>query len=225
MSKSLLGAILVTGCLGGVLASSRPLLAQEAGTFIVGCSRDQSRDPACVAAIHRFCSADGRGGAGLAQDVGPAATATTFGISCFQPSWAGDVPIAQLKQLNPGCDDPGKSQSPACMAAVHRWCATGKGGAGLAQEIGNGVFSVACFRTTHYQDVPVAQLKTLSSGCDDIGKSQRQDCVAAIHRWCINNGKGTGGLSQEVGDGVLGVACFAGTTHSDVPVSAGAPAH
>jgi hypothetical protein len=46
------------------------------------------------------------------------------------------------------------------MAAVHRWCATGKGGAGLAQEVGNGVFSVACFRTTHYQDVPVAHLKT-----------------------------------------------------------------
>ena len=224
MSYLTSGAIVVLAGLSGFLVPSRSLIAQETGTLIVGCSRDQSRTPNCMAAIHRFCSLESRGGAGIAQDVGPAAQGA-FGVACFKPSWFGDVPIAQLKQLNAGCDDPGKSQSPGCVSAVHRYCAAGKGGAGLVQEVGNGVFAVACFQTSHYQDVPVVNLKTLSSGCDDVGKSQQQDCVTAIHRWCVNNGKGTGGLSQEVGNGVLGVACFTGTTHSDVPVSAGSPPH
>ena len=105
------------------------------------------------------------------------------------------------------------------MAAAHRWCIENrKGGAGLVQEVGNGVFGVACFQPSSYQDVAIENLKAQIEECDSFGKSQHQACVTAIHRWCVKNQKGDAGLAQEVGNGVFGVACFRTTSYTDLIV-------
>src|ERR1700737_113731 len=83
-----------------VLPAPNLALAQGAAleSFHPGCnSMSRSRDPDCVATIHRFCT--GRGGAGISQEVGGA----VFGVACFAPSWYGDVPLSQLTQQHPGC--------------------------------------------------------------------------------------------------------------------------
>jgi hypothetical protein len=140
---------------------SYPVFGQDLITLHPGCdTTTKSRDPDCVAAVHRFCSAAGRGGAGFVQEVGNG----VLGVACFAPSWSGDVPLAQLTTLHSGCNDLGKSQSPDCMAAVHRWCAE-RGGAGLVQEIGNGVFGIACVQVTSFQDIAINDLRVLHSGC------------------------------------------------------------
>ena len=208
-----------TLCVGVVICTflPSPVFAQSTlQSFHSGCdAMDKFVHPDCAAAIHRYCSAAGRGGAGISQEAGQG----VFGVACFQPSFYGDVPLATLLTLHPGCNTPDKSRSPDCVSAVHRWCATGgRGGAGLVQEIGNAVFGVACFQPKSYRDVAINDLKSLHNGCDDPGKSQDGACVAAIHRWCNNRARGSAGLSQEVGNGVLGVACFDTTTYNDVPV-------
>lgn len=212
--------ILFVSLIVALLFPSRPLFAQSAlNQFHPMCSETRtrselSRDPDCVAAVHRFCAVGNRGGAGVTQEVSNNLE-SGFGVACFRPSWYGDVPLSELTHLHPGCDSLAKSQTPECMSAVHRWCA-GRGGAGLVQEIGAGVFGVACFQTASYQDVSINDLRSLHSGCDSTSKSQNANCVAAIHRWCVNNRNGSAGLSQEVGNGVLGVACFSSTLYTDV---------
>jgi hypothetical protein len=187
--------------------------------FHPGCnSFAKSRTPDCAAAIHRYCAIGNRGGAGMPQH----AFKQEFGhisVSCFKPSWYGNVSQAQLTQLHPGCNSRDKSQGPDCMSAVHRWCsAGGKGGAGLVQELGKGIFGVACFQPTSYQDVPLTKLQALDRKCDGLGKSQSPECLHATHRWCNDNRKGTAGLSQEVGNGVFGVACLNSTSFKHVSV-------
>ena len=229
-------AILLVSLIVALIFPSRPLFAQSTlNQFHPGCDDleyppndprprghpvfPDSRNPDCVAAVHRFCSVGNRGGAGVTQEVGN--SGGTFGVACFRPSWYGDVPLSDLTHLHPGCDSLTKSQTPECMSAVHRWCG-GRGGAGLVQELGAGVFGVACFQTTSYQDVSTNDLRSLHSGCDSTSKSQKADCVAAIHRWCVNNRNSSpgrnasAGLSQETGNGVLGVACFNSTLYTDV---------
>lgn len=187
--------------------------------YHIGCVNEiYSRHPDCVAAIHRYCEADNRGGAGLSQEVGQSQQFRRVVIQfhCFRPSWYGDAPLAQLRGLHAGCDQATKSQTPECMSAIHRWCeAQGRGGAGLAQEVGPASFAVACFRPSSYQDVSINDLRARHSGCDTTGKSQSADCLAAIHRWCSSQGRGTAGIAQEVGARVLGVACMNGTNRHE----------
>jgi hypothetical protein len=140
-----------------------------------------------------------------------------IGVSCFKPSWSGDVALTQLTRLHPGCNRLDQSQGPDCMAAVHRWCAAdGRGGAGLAQEISNGVFGVACFKPTKYSKVGTSQ----SRACSSPGNSQSMACVAALHRWCNSAGPAGSvayaGLSQEVGNSELWVACVQSTKYEEV---------
>jgi hypothetical protein len=221
IARSVLGSVGL-GLLLAFVWGANPASAQMAKDFHPGCDRlEKSRHPDCVSAIHRFCSADNRGGAGLAQEVAarpPPENDGLFGVACFTPSSYDDVPLAQLTQRHPGCGLE-TSQGGDCMAAVHRWCVENrKGGAGLAQEVGNGVFGVACFQPSGYQDVAVQNLKALIAECDGAGKSQHQACVAAIHRWCVGNQKGDAGIAQEVGNGVFGVACFRTTSYTDLVV-------
>ncbi|NEO00909.1 MAG: hypothetical protein F6K50_37455 [Moorea sp. SIO3I7] len=179
-----------------------------------GCnSLGKSRSPDCVAAIHRYCDKNSRGGAGLSQEVG----AGVFGVACFNPTWYGDVSVNTLRSYHQGCDNLGKSQAPECVAAIHRYCFEKHGaGAGLSQEVGAGVFGVACFNPTWYGDVSVNTLRSYHQGCDNLGKSQAPECVAAMHRYCFEKRGAGAGLSQEVGAGVFGVACFNPTWYGDV---------
>lgn len=185
-------------------------------TLHSGCdSVSKSRDGACVAAMHRVCSlSTGRGG-GVSQEVG----GDVFGVSCFTPSWYGDVPLSALTAQHMWCNDLSKGQTPQCMAAVRRWClASGKGAAGIVQEVGNGVFGVACFTPGASQEVPLTALTAQHSGCNDLAKSQEPDCMAAVHRWCTANGKGNTGISQEVGTSGLWVSCVGAPWYGNVAV-------
>jgi hypothetical protein len=155
--------------------------------------------------MHRFCKTTHNVDAGVSQEVGQG----VFGVACFKPSWSGDVALSALAAQGSACDDLSKSQHQDCVSAAHRWCHnTGRAGAGIIQEVGNGTFYVACFNPNSYEDVSLSNLINQHGGCNDTGKSQHSDCVAAMHRWCVNNGKGASGLAQETGNGVIGVACF-----------------
>ncbi|MBA3965064.1 MAG: hypothetical protein H0X47_04710 [Nitrospirales bacterium] len=203
----------VYGIPGGPLPAPNAIFAVNLTALHPGCNANsKSREPDCVAAMHRVCSQAGRGGAGVSQEVGT----DVFGVACFNPSWYGDVSLNDLKNKHPGCNNLGKSQNPDCVAAVHRWCADTKNGYGIVQEVGNGVFGVACFASQSYQDVSISELANHHGGCNDPGKSQNPDCVAAMHRWCVATGKGTVGLSQEVGRSVFGVACFNASWYGDI---------
>lgn len=123
-----------------------------------------------------------------------------------------------LMSLHDGCDSVHRARSPDCVAAIHRYCTGAHGGAGLSQEIPTAhTLQVACLSTTFYGDVSVDDLRVHHAGCNLRG-SQESDCVAAMHRWCIHNGKGGAGIAQEVGNGVFGVACFAPEWFGDVSV-------
>ena len=120
-----------------------------------------------------------------------------------------------LASLHSSCS--GEPQSPDCVAAIHRACNQRGAGGGISQEVGNGVLGVACFDTKWFGDISIDELRTQHSGCDSTGKSQSTDCVAAIHRACNVRGAG-GGIAQEVGNGVLGVACFDTKWFGDIPI-------
>lgn len=178
-------------------------------------SYSKSRNSHCVAAAYRFCSDPKayRGAAGIIQEI----KFHGFGVACFAPSNYSDVSLKDLTALHPGCNDKSLSQHPACVSAVHRWCTkTGNGNAGIVQEVKNGVFGVACINAQVYQDVSINALTATNRGCNSSERSQEPDCVSAIHRWCVNNGKGNAGLAQETESNVFGVACFQATWYGDV---------
>ena len=61
--------------------------------------------------------------------------------------WYGDVHWATLKSYNQGCRPPGNLISNSCFSAMHKFCeAEHSGRAGISQEVGLGVVSVACFK-------------------------------------------------------------------------------
>jgi hypothetical protein len=129
-------------------------------------------------------------------------------------------PEATLKSLHPGCDDESKSQTPDCVAAIHRFCENSVKGAGISQEVGSNVFGVACFTPTSYGDVSLTELAGQHPGCNAESLSRSPDCVSAIHRVCAASSPGGAGVSQEVGAGVLGVACFTPSWYGDVSLDA-----
>ncbi|MEO1347996.1 MAG: hypothetical protein AAFW84_04235 [Cyanobacteria bacterium J06635_15] len=204
----------VYGAPGETLPSTNSIFAVNLTALHNGCNAlHKSRTPDCVAAIHRVCSQAGRGGAGISQEVGSG----VLGVACFDPSWYGDVSLNDLEGHHGGCNDLSKSQSADCVAAIHRYCfSSGHGGAGVAQEVGAGVFGVACFNPRSYQDVSLSALSSQHEGCNDLSKSQSPDCVAAMHRWCVTNNLGSIGLAQEVGANVFGVACFNASWYGDI---------
>jgi len=195
-----------------------------------GCDHPtKSRTPECVAAMHRYCSSPFPGSAGISQEVGVA----SVGVACIPTTTVEVVELRTLQAKVSSCMKT-HSQSQSCMSAAHRWCSdTGRGGSGVAQEVGTRLFcaggpkgggcaqvaefAVACFNPTSYQIVPIGDLAALHAGCNSTAKSQHADCVAAIHRWCTNSGSG-GGVAQETGNGVLGVACFSVAKYADVPL-------
>jgi uncharacterized protein YkwD len=130
-------------------------------------------------------------------------------------------PAATLQSLHSGCDAESKSQTADCVAATHRFCAGPIGlGAGIAQEVGQNVLGVACFTPNWYGDVSLADLTGRHPGCHDGALSRSPDCVSAIHRACAQGSLGGAGVSQEVGAGVLGVACFHPSWYGDVALEA-----
>jgi len=178
-----------------------------------GCNDiSKSRTPECVAAMSRYCGDRGFQ-LGFSQEVG----AGVFGVACRATSFRADISLNELIVRHSGCNALSKSQQPECMAAVHRACNARGFDAGMSQEVGNGVFGVACVQSGWYGDISLAELSARHAGCNNVAFSQTPSCVAAAHRAC--NARGfAAGLVQEVGSNVLGVACFAVDSYGDVPV-------
>eukprot|EP00929_Paragymnodinium_shiwhaense_P120784 TRINITY_DN92836_c0_g1_i1.p1 TRINITY_DN92836_c0_g1~~TRINITY_DN92836_c0_g1_i1.p1 ORF type:complete len:232 (+),score=4.35 TRINITY_DN92836_c0_g1_i1:57-752(+) len=178
-----------------------------------GCnSGHYSRSPECVAAISRFCSDQSDGG-GISQEVGSG----VFGVACFEKT-GHFVKVWALQAHHSSCRL-GRSQSAFCISAARRWCnEKGYGDLGLPQEVGSDELLVACFYASWYGDVPMSELREQHCGCDGGHKAQTAACVAAMHRWCNEQGKGRQGLAQEIGNGVLGVGCFYDTWYGDVRI-------
>jgi hypothetical protein len=178
-----------------------------------GCNDvSKSRTSECVAAMSRYCGDRGFQ-LGFSQEVG----AGVFGVACSAAPFRHDISLNELVVRHSGCNALSKSQQPDCMAAVHRACNARGFGAGMSQEVGNGVFGVACVQPGWYGDISLAELRARHGGCSNVAFSQNSDCVAAVHRAC--NARGfAAGLAQEVGNNVLGVACFAVNSYGDVPV-------
>ncbi|CAM9579490.1 unnamed protein product [Chrysoparadoxa australica] len=117
-----------------------------------------------------------------------------------------------LAFFHQGCDSPGKSRTPDCVSAMHQHCLRLGYGVGFSVEVGTTSIGVVCTQPEWYGDVEVSTLRDLHSGCE-LTRSQTADCVAAIHRYCTDEQGANVGISQEVGIGVFGVACFSGTVH------------
>jgi hypothetical protein len=55
--------------------------------------------------------------------------------------------------------------------------------------------------------VRCSNLRCYHSGCNDVSKARTPDCVAAESRFCSDRGGFGFGLSQDIGNGVIGTAC------------------
>lgn len=185
-----------------------------------GCNRmDKSRHPDCLAAVSRYCQAIKQAGGGVSQEIGY----NVFGVSCFQSQSYHDASLQELKQFNEGCDSIEKAISNDCAAAIHRFCVDrhpdDEKSIGIVQEIGSSSFGLACIKPNWYGDVDIQVLSSQFVGsCNDVSRAQSTDCVSAIHRWCTSNNHGDSGISQEVGNGRLGVGCFNPIWYGDVSV-------
>lgn len=161
-----------------------------------------SRSPACMAAMHRFCYINGKGSAAYPQEVGT----HQFGLLCAKATWYGDVAYSDI----PNCAGGGQNtQTAACYSSARRYCDTiGHSGAGIIQELGKGVAGLACVPTPWYHVVKIAELSKLHTGCDSPAKAQNPPCLAAAHRYCSSNGLGHGGVISELGQDEVALGCI-----------------
>ena len=175
-----------------------------------GCNTNsRSRHPDCVAAMHRFCNR---------VTYPPTLAGTKMGISrehrnqrirmsCLQAHWGGDVSISELQRHHGGCTLQ-KSQHRDCLAAIHRYCRSrfGSAFAGMSQEVGSGVLGVHCFRSTRKESVSATTLQRHHPWCT-YPNSDTDGCFSAANRWCNSFGY-SGGITQEVGNSRMTVACY-----------------
>lgn len=88
------------------------------------------------------------------------------------------------------------------MAAIHRFCyMNGKGSAAYPQEVGVNEFGFVCVDVSWYGEVAYSQIPNC------VGKTQSAECFSSTHRYCNANGHGGVGIIQELGVGVVGLAC------------------
>ena len=113
------------------------------------CTRVTSQSISCLAAIHRFCEANGKGDdAGLAQEV----PAESIYVTCFKPSLKKSVSITDLQAKHSPCTM-STSNSDNCFAAASRWCTSRGHNGGIIQEAGNNALLVACYKSLYGTNV------------------------------------------------------------------------
>ena len=178
-------------------------------------TNSKSRTLECTSAMHRFCNnaTYPPNLAGIKLGVSKEHTNQRIGMSCLQAHWGGDVGIAELQRHHSGCTMQ-KSQHRDCLSAIHQYCSGrfGSAMAGMSQEIGSGVLRVLCFKSTRKESVPINILRQLHSGCT---YSDSDNCFAAASRWCSSFGF-SGGITQEVGNSLMTVACYNAEFSNDV---------
>lgn len=118
-----------------------------------------------------------------------------IGLTCAQ------IP-APLHDYHPGCTSISQSRSSDCMAAMHRYCVDNKYGlAAYPQEVGQNEFGFLCTDTRWYNDVSYSEIPNCA------GNTQSAACYSSAHRWCDKIDKSGVGMIQELGNGVVGLAC------------------
>lgn len=190
--------------LDGLVRINTDFLTQETAperslsSFHDGCNApDKAKTPECISASYRYCKSNGYN-IGLPQYR----TAYEIGVSCLRGADRHDVSYETLRSFHSDCHG---AYSAECVAATHRYCSSIGQGAGIGQELGDGVVGVACFTPSLYTDVSHQQLAEFDAGCRP-NESHSLSCTTAAHRWCSTKGYASG-LIQEVGLGAYGVAC------------------
>ena len=183
-----------------------------------GCNHNQkSRNPDCVAAMHRFCNRVTYPPTLAGEKIGISREHRDLriGMSCLRAHWSGDVSIGELRRHHSWCSLQ-KSQHRDCLAAIHRYCAArfGRDFAGISQEVGNGVLGVRCFRSTRKESVRADVLRSHHHLCT-YPNSDSDNCFAAASRWCSSLDH-SGGITQEVGNNRMTVACYNAEFSNDV---------
>ena len=182
-------------------------IAESINRYHPGChTRADMRGGDCVAAAHRYCEANhSRNSFGFPIGRDP----ENIRIVCAFRAWYSDVAYGGLQQLHPECRGPADAQTPACVAAVRRYCANERSlSGGLIQEVGPGSAAVACFRATRQADVEYRRLYPFSTPCNGPAAAGSLSCFTASAEWCRRGNPKESGLPQEVGRASLAVSCF-----------------
>ncbi|HEX8696323.1 MAG TPA: hypothetical protein VF746_28150 [Longimicrobium sp.] len=207
MRGLLIGLLVLAGASIPSVARAQATIAENINRYHPGChARADMRGGDCVAAAHRYCEANhSRNSFGfpIRRDV------ENIHIACAFRAWYGEVAYGRLQELHPECGGPADAQTPACVAAVRRYCANERSlSGGLIQEVGPGSAAVACFRATRQRDVEYRRLLAISAACNGPGAAGSLSCVTASAEWCRLGNRSELGLPQEVGRDSLAVSCF-----------------
>lgn len=210
MRGLLIGLLLLAGASIPSGARAQATIAESINRYHPGChARADMRGGDCVAAAHRYCEANhSRNSFGFPIRRDP----ENIHIVCAFRAWYGDVAYGGLQQLHPECRGPADAQTPACVAAVRRYCANARSlSGGLIQEVGPASAAIACFRATRQGDVEYRRLFQNSAACNGPGAAGSLSCVTASAEWCRQGDRSESGLPQEVGPASLAVSCFPAT--------------
>ena len=185
-----------------------------------------SRNSNCVAAINNYCNAikfPWFGPSTRLMGVSREVISNVIGISCIATVSTTNVNINHLSKFHMGCNNVAKAQSSDCTAAIHRYCQNtlNDSYAGLSQHVpSTSVLQIACFEPPLKVSVPHSALKAKHSGCyfGNSGTSTGPDCFSAASRYCVDRGY-DGGITQEVNQSIVVVACYNAVYSGDRPIS------
>ena len=169
-----------------------------------------NRRPVCVSAMHRFCALVSFPTDVTTLGVSREAFGGAIGMSCVRADVSRNVSISTLQLYHSGCDSTTKSQTIDCLAATHRYCEEffeSTQYAGLSQEVGEDYLLVQCFESTLKEHVDIDVLQALHGSCT-LARSDLGACFSAASRWCVRNHGYRGGVTQEVDDQGITVACY-----------------
>ena len=175
-------------------------------TFHGACNAQARFGPACNAAAHRFCVARGcqNTGFGPLENSGDVAA-----VGCVSGALVRTVAIGTLTTHHPDCQA-ASHHSPACNAAINRFCAAQGHLTGFGPAEFDGQFSlVACLSADRAVVITTSYttLTTHHPGCTAGGERFGPACNAAINRFCAAQGHLTGfGPVENSGD-VAVVVC------------------
>jgi len=75
------------------------------------------------------------------------------------------------------------------------------------------VVGLACVPYSWYGNIDISLLRAQHPGCTSPTLAQGSDCIAAVHRYCSENGLGQGGVIPEIQQYTVDVACISSGTY------------
>ena len=188
-----------------------------------------SRNSNCVAAINNYCNAikfPWFGPSTRLMGVSREVNSNVISISCVATVSTTNVNINYLSKFFTHCNNVAKAQSSQCTAAIHRYCRNtlNDSYAGLSQHVpSTSVLQISCFESPLKVAVPHSALKAKHSSCnlansDRYTTSTSSYCFSAASRYCVDQGY-DGGITQEVNQSIVVVACYNAVYSGDRPIS------